>query len=255
MCAFFFKPPGAALAARSAAAVLVAAAALAAGGTPARAEFKVGAELPEFSLKAADGTPFSLQRKQNQMGVVNGDKRTEPKALVLHLFQPDCLQCQAQLKELEKVHQEFGKKGVLVVGVSHRGDAKAVQAAADQLKVTFPLLVGTDSALAKKFGAGDAFAIADQAGVVRFAQAGYGQGDEKLWREDLGLLLAGKPVAKETVDRKRLKVGDRLPSLELDSLLTGKPLVLNGEDGKLTFRDEDGTVSHPKAAIVFFSRY
>ena len=247
MCVFAFRPPGPALAVLTAAVLL--------GGGPARAEFKVGAELPEFSLKAADGTPFSLQRKQDQIVIVNGDKRIEPKAMVLHLFQPDCLQCQAQLKELEKLHQDLGAKGVLVVGVSHRGDAKAVRATADQLKVTFPLLVGTDSDLAKKFGAGDAFAIADKAGVVRFAQAGYGQGDEKLWREDIGLMLEGKPVAKETMDRKALEAGDRLPPVELDSLPTGKPLVLNGEGGKLTFRDEAGTVSHPPAAIVFFSRY
>ena len=249
MCAFVFKPPGQALAA------LLATVASLACAQPARAEFKVGGDLPEFSLKTADGTPFSLERKKDQAVVVNGDKKIEPKAIVLHLFQPDCLQCQAQLQELEKLNQDFGAKSVIFVGVAQRGDAKAVRATADQLKVTFPLLVGTDSDLAKQFGAGDAFAIADGAGVVRFAQAGYGQGDEKLWREALDLLLAGKPVAKETVDRKRLEVGDRLPPVELDSLLTGKPLALNGEGGKLTFRDEDGTVSHPKVAVVMFARY
>ena len=67
----------------------------------------------------------------------------------------------------------------------------------------------------------------------------------------VALLACGQPARAE----KRLAVGDPLPAVELDSLLSGKPLVLKGEDGKLTFHDDDGTVSHPKAAIVIFSRY
>jgi len=65
------------------------------------------------------------------------------------------------------------------------------------------------------------------------------------------VLACGQPARAE----KRLEVGDPLPPVELDSLLSGKPLALKAEGGKLTFHDDDGTVSHPKAAIVFFSRY
>lgn len=65
------------------------------------------------------------------------------------------------------------------------------------------------------------------------------------------VLACGQPARAE----KRLEVGDPLPPVELDSLLNSKPLALKVEDGKLTFHDDDGTVSDPKAAIVFFSRY
>jgi len=65
------------------------------------------------------------------------------------------------------------------------------------------------------------------------------------------VLACGQPARAE----KRLAVGDPLPPVELDSLLSGKPLVLKTEEGKLTFHDDDGTVSHPNAAVVFFSRY
>src|SRR5689334_18611815 len=62
----------------------------------ARAEFKVGAKLPEFSLKTADGATLSLQRKEEgQVVVTQATTQLKPKVLLIHLFQPDCLQCQA----------------------------------------------------------------------------------------------------------------------------------------------------------------
>lgn len=237
------------------AALFLAAGTLAGVVPGARAEFRVGAELPEFSLKAADGTPLALQRRQGRIAITTGTKELQPAVLVLHLFQPDCLQCQAELKALEKLHQDFGKQGLLVAGVAHRGDADAVRAVGERLKLTFPLVVGTGSPLARQFAAGDALAIADQRGVVRFAQVGYGEGDEKVWREAVERLLAGKPVARETVARARLRVGDRLPVIELEAVGSGKPMALTGADGRLTFRDEEGKVSHPKGAVGFFSRY
>ena len=244
------------VAVRSAAAVVVLASALLGSSQQVRAEFKVGAQLPEFSLKAAeDGATFSLQRMRDQMLVMHGERQLEPKVVVLHLFQPDCLQCQAQMKALEGLHQKFGKQGVLIIGVAHRGGAEAVRLLAKQLKVTFPLLLGTGSALAKEFAAGDSLAITDGKGVVRFAQVGYGEGDENVWQENIERLLAGKPVAQETVERQRLRVHDRLPIIELPSVATGKIIALTGEGGRLTFRDEAGKISHPKAAIGFFSRY
>jgi peroxiredoxin len=224
-------------------------------GASARAEFKVGATLPEFSIKAADGSTFTLQHKKDQVLVGLGTKQLEPKVLILHLFQPDCLQCQAQMRELEKVSQEFGNDGVLVVGIAHRGDAEAARGVAERLKVTFPVLVGTGSDLAKQFAAGDSLAITDRTGVVRFAQVGYGAGDEGVWREDIRRLLAGKAVAQRTVARNRLKVGDRLPVIELSSVTSGKTIALAGAGERLTLRDEAGKVSHPKAAVCFFSRY
>lgn len=138
----------------------VLAVALLVANSSARAEFKVGTKLPTFSLEAVGGTGISLQFKKGQVLVTHGANELAPKVLVLHLFQPDCLQCQAQMKELEKVYQTFGKGGLLVVGVAHRGDAAAAGRVAKQLKVTFPVLVGTGSELVKQFAAGDSLVIA-----------------------------------------------------------------------------------------------
>jgi peroxiredoxin len=221
----------------------------------ARAEFTAGAVLPEFSLNSADGSAFSLTKEHDKILVTLEGTTLAPKILVVHLFQPDCLQCQAQLQALEELRRSFTSQEVLIIGVAHRGDRTAVLAIERQLKVTVPLLLGTGSALAKQFAAGDTMAIADSRGVVRFAQVGYGQGDEKTWRENIELLVAGKPPKSATIPRESLGVGDRLPAIELPSLISGKPLALTGEGGRLTYRDETGRLLHPKAAIGMFSRY
>jgi len=155
------KQGGRRWAVRSVTALFVGACVLSGGIPDVWAEFKPGAELPEFTLRTADGMPCALQRKRGQVVITQGTKEREPKLLVLHLFQPDCLQCQAEMKALEKLHQEFGKQGVLVAGIAHRGDADAVRPLAEQLGVAFPLAVGTGSELAKQFAAGDALAITD----------------------------------------------------------------------------------------------
>jgi len=217
--------------------------------------------LADFSFKAADGTTVSVQRQQDRLLLNQGQTKTQPKALVVHVFQPDCPQCQAEMKALEALAKDYGGKGVTVLGVAHRGDAEAVKSVGQQLGITYPLLTGTGSEFAKKFAAGDALAITDGTGVVRFQQVGYsagdkaGAGDEKVWRRDLDDLLAGKPMAQDTIERERLKVGDRIFAVRLDSLMTGKPMSLALEDGRLAFRDDAGRVLHPKVVVGMFSRY
>ena len=237
------------------AAFVVALAATAFGGAANGAEFKAGQAIPDFSLPTPEGNLLSLKTKKGQSVITYNEKVTTPMVTIIHLFQPDCLQCQTQMQALEAVHKEFSKKGVTVIGVAHRGEAQSVRAMANRLQITFPLLIGTGSPLARQFAAGDTLAISDRQATVRFAQVGYGTGDETVWRESIRLLLDGKPLAQTTVSREGLEVGDRLPAIELLSLRTDKPVALTGEDGRLTFRDEEGKVSHPKAVVGMFSRF
>jgi peroxiredoxin len=228
---------------------------LASAATTARAEFKPGDVVPAFSLHSPDGAPFSLARRQGKVVLTKGTMTLVPKVLLIHLFQPDCLQCQAQMRALQTLYEEFRKEGVLVVGIAYRGTSQQAQAVVHQLKVSFPILEGKGSPIAERFAAGDTLGILDSCGTVRFAQVGYGQGDKKVWERVIRELLAGRPVVQQTVSRNRLNVGDRLPAIRLNSLLTGAPMALTGEGGRLTFRDEMGRLTHPKAAVGMFSRF
>ncbi len=228
---------------------------LAGVGTTARAEFKPGDVVPAFSLHSPDGVPFSMARRQGKVVLTEGTRTLIPKVLLIHLFQPDCLQCQTQMRALQTLYEDFHKDGVFVLGIGYRGNAQQAQAVTRQLKVSFPILEGKGSALAEQFAAGDTLGILDSGGIVRFAQVGYGQGDEKVWQSAIREILAGRPVVQQTISRNRLNVGDRLPAIRLNSLMTGGPMALTGEGGRLTFQDETGRLTHPKAAVGMFSRF
>lgn len=221
---------------------------------PVFAELKPGSMLPEFSLEAFDGSPLSLRYEEGQIKVQMREA-VKPKSLVVHFYQPDCLQCRAQIKQLREIYAAYEKHGLLVIGVAHRGDAEDSKSLAKELGITYPLLIGTGQDLTRQLGAGDALYIIDSQGSVQFTQVGYGLGDEKVWRENIEYLLQDQPVSASGVSRTPLKVGDYLPIIRLDSLMSGKPLALTGEGGQLTFVDEKGDVKHPMAAVGFFSRY
>jgi len=225
------------------------------GGTLAQAEFTVGSTLPMVSLPATDGMQVDLTVVDGAMSLKRSSSDAKPAAIVVQLLQPDCLQCRAQLNELQALSDRFQARGVAVIGISHRGDMKELQQLGKDLALKFPLLHGTESEIAKQFAAGDTLGIADKSGVIRYAQVGFGKGDEELWAAALEELLAGKPVTNSTTSRERLAIGDRFPAVELASIQSGKAIALIGKDGRLTFRDDQGKETQPKAAVGFFSRY
>lgn len=227
----------------------------AAGVGAAAAEFTVGSEVPGFSLRTADDKPFTLERIAGELRLTHDGKSEKPKLLAIHLLQPDCLQCRAQLKALEALHRRYAAQGVAVLGISHRGDRADLAALGRELRITFPLLLGTGSKVAREFAAGDTFALIDAAGIVRFAQVGYGNGDEKTWTDSVEAMLAGRSPAQQTIERDRLRVGDPFPAVVLPSLRNGKPMELAGQGDKLIFRDDEGHETRPRCAVGFFSRY
>lgn len=222
---------------------------------PVHAEFTVGAEIPPISLKTTGGKPVEIRRADGSLTVRFGDQREQPKAVVIHLLQPDCPQCRAQLQAMKPLAARFRERGVFTLGIAHRGTSEDASALVKELNPGFPIALGVDSEIAKHFAAGDTLGIADATGIVRFAQVGFGEGDQKLWEQALDELVAGKPVTKAGVDRERLAVGDSMPAIRLPSLRNDKPMSLVGEAGRLVFRDDGGKESRPKAVIFFFSRY
>ncbi len=226
-----------------------------ASAAPARAEFTVGAEIPTISLKMTDGKAVEIRQADGGIAAQIGEKRMQPKAMLIHLLQPDCPQCRAQLQALKPLVARFREGGVVMLGIAHRGTLDDAKTLAKELNPGFPIAMGVDSDIAKQFAAGDTLGIIDAKGVVRFAQVGFGEGDQKLWEQALEELVAGKQVTKPGVDRERLAVGDSMPAIKLPSLRSEKPMSLGVEAGRLVFRDDFGKESRPKAVIFFFSRY
>jgi peroxiredoxin len=225
-------------------------------GIPDVQEKESPKKLPEFTLKTADGTTFALKYDQGQVVVEKNKESSKPKPLFFHCFQSDCNLCVAEMKALEALHHEVTKQGALVVGVAHRHDEAAVRGIREKLKITYPLFLGRGSELASQFARGDASILVDRQGMVRTSQVSYKEGEEKVWKENIERLLAEKELSSTAAKREKpLEVGDKFTAVKLPSLGGGKGRSLAVEDGKLTFRDEEGRVTHPKAAVGFFSRY
>lgn len=213
-------------------------------------------KLPEFTLKSVDGSPFKLTYDQGRISVDQNGKASKPKVVFIHFFQADCNLCMAEMKALETLSKDVGREGAMIVGVAHRHDEEAVRAVREKLKLTYPLLLGRGSDLATQFSRGDASILVDSQGMVRTSQVSYKEGEEKVWKENLNRLAAEKELTAESAKReKALEVGGAFPAVKLPSLMGEKGMSLATEDGKLTFRDEDGKVGYPKAAVGFFSRY
>jgi len=138
-----------------------------------RAEMKIDERMDEFSLPDSSAQKVVLKFQQDQAVLDMAGQESKPKALLIHFFQPDCLQCQVQMKAEEALYQDMGKSGVAVLGIAHRGTPEIVKEIGAHMKLSFPLLVGTGSEVAKKCGSGDALYILDEKGTVRFSQAGY----------------------------------------------------------------------------------
>lgn len=87
-----------------------------------------GTTAPEFDLHTLDGKRFSLREELAHAPVV------------LAFFKVSCPTCQYALPFLERLHQNYGDKGVKLIGVS-QNDAKETAAFNRQFGVTFPVLL------------------------------------------------------------------------------------------------------------------
>lgn len=87
-----------------------------------------GAKAPAFDLKTLDGKRFSL----------NDELAHGP--VVAVFFKVSCPTCQYALPFFERLHKEYGHKGVTLVGVS-QNDGKETAKFNKEFGVTFPVLL------------------------------------------------------------------------------------------------------------------
>jgi len=213
--------------------------------------------LPEFSLESVAGERVSLRYHDGslQLALPGQGKPVATKALLVHFLQPDCNACIDEMKALDELHREVVGREVAILGIDHRGKPEATRDVARDLELSYPVLLGHGSEVAKAHARGDATVIADSKGVIRYTQVGFQPEDVSIWRTNLDRLLAGEDVATHESGRERIAKGDVFPGIRLPGLRDGRARTLAVEGGRLTLVDETGTEFHPKAAVGFFSRY
>ena len=108
-------------------------------GTPAQTATgtEPGATMPEYTAMNLDGTKFDLARRRD-------------KVVLLNLWATWCGPCRYEIPELQRMHDEYARRGFEVVGVSvdESGIESVRQFIAEQNKMTYPVVLDPQGTLA-----------------------------------------------------------------------------------------------------------
>lgn len=144
---------------------------------------KAGDPMPPYSAKLLDGRPFDLAAEKGNV-------------VLLNVWATWCGPCRFEIPELQKLHDEYGKRGFKVVGVSvDEGDpAEVKQFAADQ-KMTYPVVLDPEGRIANLLQTMvlPTTVLIDRSGKIVWRQVGaIPPGDTKLTAAIASALGGGK---------------------------------------------------------------
>jgi thiol-disulfide isomerase/thioredoxin len=134
-----------------------------------------GQEAADFKLKSVTGKEFSLQDLKG-------------KFVLLDFWATWCAPCRHDLPAVEKLHQEFHRKGLVVLGVDGGEDSGTVNEFLLSSKLSYPILLtpNSDVMLSYSVTAFPTVVLIDADGKIVFYHVGAG-GDKAL-RESLAKL-------------------------------------------------------------------
>lgn len=90
-----------------------------------------GAKAPDFSLVDTSGQTVSLSQFQGKVVVIN-------------FFTIWCMPCREEMPDLNAIYKEYKDKGLAMVGICLNVDPNQLRFFARQMKLDYPILVGTD---------------------------------------------------------------------------------------------------------------
>jgi thiol-disulfide isomerase/thioredoxin len=113
----------------------------AATGTGNPEEWYFGGEKRPEWLKAAEGKDFPAIKGDEWFGTKTTEEDRKGKVRVVHMLLPSSVVGMRQLESLNKVAEEFGSAGVVVMGVcSARADWTEAKAAFEKAKIAVPVV-------------------------------------------------------------------------------------------------------------------
>jgi peroxiredoxin len=121
--------------------------------------YRAGTSPPPFSGHTIDMRPLALADLRGKVVVVN-------------FFASWCAECRPEMPAFEKLHRDYGARGLVVVGVNAREDKEAVARYAKTLGLTFPLVLDPDGQINAYYGViglPTTFVVARDGRAVAFA--------------------------------------------------------------------------------------
>jgi cytochrome c biogenesis protein CcmG, thiol:disulfide interchange protein DsbE len=74
------------------------------------------------------------------------------KVVLVNFWASWCAECRPEMPVLERLHREFGRRGLAVVGINAREDTARIRRYAKELGLTFPLVLDPDGRLNAQYG-------------------------------------------------------------------------------------------------------
>ena len=101
--------------------------------------YRPGTMPPPFGSSTLDGRPLALTDLRGRV-------------VILNFWASWCLECRAEMPRLERLHRAYAARGLAIVGVNAREDARAVRRHAEELGLTFPLVLDPDGKINALYG-------------------------------------------------------------------------------------------------------
>ena len=134
------------------------------------------------------------------------------KVVVMDFWATWCPPCVKAVPHIQKLHEDFEKQGVVVLGINQdRGATEKVQKYVDDNKVTFRQVMDKESSIASDYSIQGipALFIADKEGIVQYVHIGFAEGQEKEIRAALEAVLAGKKPQPPAAEGAEPKSGEK----------------------------------------------
>lgn len=142
-------------------------------------DYRAGTHPPDFTGHTADARQLSLSELRGKVVLIN-------------FWASWCRECRPEMPVLQGLHRELAARGLVIVGINAREDARAVARYAEELGLTFPLVLdpaGKINDLYGVIGLPTTFVVARDGRAVAFAVGPRAWGSPPA-RELLDLLLA-----------------------------------------------------------------
>lgn len=152
---------------------------------------RVGAAVADFKLKDINGKEVGLKETLASHPVV-----------LLDFWATWCGPCVEEMPALQRLHEEFGSKGLRILTVDGYETASAVQRFVKEHKLTFTFLLDPERRISRRFMRSGIphTLILDSSAKIVVDEEGYGPSFEGRWRDQIRRMLEAA-AAQKTADR------------------------------------------------------
>lgn len=135
----------------------------------------VGKPAPEFALQTFTGQTVDIQQLRGKL-------------VLLDFWEVWCGPCTKSLPKVQAMHEKYGAKGLMVLGVTlDKNNLSGNKLFAEKKKITFANLTGNEEMQKNyKVNAIPEYILIDQSGKIILAKAGFSDEIEKMIKEKLG---------------------------------------------------------------------